>query len=35
MTPQDDKLSACILRLRKKTPFFGALALFLRYGLDD
>jgi predicted metal-dependent peptidase len=35
MTPQDEKLSACILRLRKKTPFFGALALFLRYGLDD
>jgi predicted metal-dependent peptidase len=35
MTAQDDKLSACIFRLRQKTPFFGALALFLRYGLDD
>jgi predicted metal-dependent peptidase len=35
MTAQDDKLSACIFRLRQKTPFFGALALFLRYGLDE
>ncbi|MGA0854454.1 MAG: DUF2201 family putative metallopeptidase, partial [Luteolibacter sp.] len=35
MTPQDEKLSACIFRLRQKTPFFGALALFLRYGLDE
>lgn len=31
----EDKMSACILRLRRKTPFFGALALFLEHVLDE
>ena len=35
MISQEERLSLCILRLRKQTPFFGALALFLRYGLDE
>jgi predicted metal-dependent peptidase len=35
MTSQEDILSACILRLRKKAPFFGALCLFMRHGLDE
>ena len=35
MTSQEDTLSACILRLRKKAPFFGALCLFMRHGLDE
>ncbi len=35
MTSQEDTLSACILRLRKKAPFFGALSLFMHHGLDD
>jgi predicted metal-dependent peptidase len=35
MTATEDTISLCILRLRKKAPFFGALALFLRHGLDD
>jgi len=35
MISPEERLSLCILRLRKQTPFFGALALFLRYGLDE
>ncbi len=31
----EDKISACILRVRRKTPFFGALALFLEQMLDE
>ncbi len=31
----EDKISACILRVRWKTPFFGALALFLEQVLDE
>ena len=34
MISSEDKLSLCVLRLRKHTPFFGALALFLKYRLD-
>ena len=35
MMDLEDKLSACILRVRTRMPFFGALALFLRHGFDD
>lgn len=35
MMDLEDKLSACILRVRTRLPFFGALALFLRHGFDD
>ena len=35
MMDPGDKLSACILRVRTRMPFFGALALFLRHGFDD
>lgn len=35
MTPEHDRIAACILRLRHKTPFFGALALFTRHGFDE
>lgn len=35
MMDLEDKLSACILRVRTRMPFFGALALFLRHGLDE
>jgi len=31
----EDKISACILRVRRKTPFFGSLALFLEQVLDE
>lgn len=31
----EEKISACILRVRRKTPFFGALALFLEQVLDE
>ena len=34
MMDLEDKLSACILRVRMRMPFFGALALFMRHGLD-
>jgi predicted metal-dependent peptidase len=35
MMNAEDKISACILRLRRKTPFFGALALFMEHVLDE
>ena len=35
MMDLEDKISACILRVRTRMPFFGALALFLRHGFDD
>ena len=31
----EDKISACILRVRRKAPFFGSLALFLEQVLDE
>jgi predicted metal-dependent peptidase len=35
MISPEDKISLCILRLRKQVPFFGALTLFLKHGLDE
>jgi predicted metal-dependent peptidase len=35
MMTVEDKISACILRVRRKTPFLGALALFLDQELDE
>ena len=34
MTEIEDKISASILRIRMRMPFFGVLALFLRHRLD-
>jgi len=35
MMNAEDKISACILRVRRKAPFFGSLALFLEQVLDE